>query len=174
MNWLIYFFLNWSTIALQRCVNFCCTKKWFSSVYTYIPSLLDLLRPSPPFQPVMRTFKIYSVTVVLTCNSLIVILSFFSCAYWPLVCLLWRNVYSSLFFIFKIGLSFYYKVVLFIYSVYRHLASYMICECFLMCVLFFHLLDGAFFKLKYIWFTMLCKFLLYNNVTQLHTYIYSF
>ena len=119
-------------------------------MYTYIPSLLDLLRPPPPSHPVMRTFKIYSVTVVLTCNSLIVILSFFSCAYWPLVCLLWRNVCSSLFFIFKIGLSFYYKVVLFIYSVYRHLPSYMICECFLMCVLFFHLLDGAFFKLKYI------------------------
>ena len=68
------------------------------------------------------------------------------------MCLLWRNVCSSLFFIFKIGFSFYYRVVLFIYSVYRHLPRCMICECLLMCVLFFHLLDGDFFKLKYIWF----------------------
>ena len=39
----IYFivlFFYWSIIALQ-CVSFCCTMKWISYMYTYIPSLLD-------------------------------------------------------------------------------------------------------------------------------------
>jgi len=34
--------LNW-TVALQWCVSFCCTAKWISSMYTYIPSDLDFL-----------------------------------------------------------------------------------------------------------------------------------
>ena len=37
------FFLNWSTVALQGCVNFCCTAKWISHMCTYIPSSLDFL-----------------------------------------------------------------------------------------------------------------------------------
>ena len=40
--------------------------------------------------------------VVLICVSLIVMLSIFSCALWPSVCLLWRNVYLDLLPILKI------------------------------------------------------------------------
>ena len=35
-------------VALQCCVSFFCTMKWISSVYTYIPSLLNLPPTAPP------------------------------------------------------------------------------------------------------------------------------
>ena len=38
----IMIFFNWSIIALQYCVHFCCTMKWINSIYKYIPSLLNL------------------------------------------------------------------------------------------------------------------------------------
>ena len=34
-------------VALQSCVGFCYTAQWISSVYTYLPSFLDLLPVSP-------------------------------------------------------------------------------------------------------------------------------
>ena len=46
--------------------------------------------------------------VVLICISLIVMLSSFSCIYWPLVCLLWRDVYLGLCAVFGLGGLFFW------------------------------------------------------------------
>ena len=60
-------------------------------------------------------------------------LSIFSCAYWPSVCLLWRNVYLELLLIFQLGCLFFvielYK--LFVYFGNKALFRYMICKYFL-------------------------------------------
>ena len=45
------------------------------------------------------------LNVILICISLIIVmLSIFSCAYWPCICFLWRNVCLGLWPIFSIGL----------------------------------------------------------------------
>ena len=32
---ILFFFLNWSIVDLQHCVNFCCTAKWLSYTHTH-------------------------------------------------------------------------------------------------------------------------------------------
>ena len=65
--------------------------------------------PSPAFD-ICRHFDDASLTgvtlhlsLVLICIPQIAILGIYSCACWPLVCLLWRSVYLGLFSTFLIG-----------------------------------------------------------------------
>ena len=43
MNICSFFFLNWSIVALQCCISFCCTMDWISCTCTFIPSVLEFL-----------------------------------------------------------------------------------------------------------------------------------
>ena len=44
-------FFNWNIIALQFYVSCCCTEKYISHIYTYIPSLVDFPPKFLPFHP---------------------------------------------------------------------------------------------------------------------------
>ena len=79
---IVVFFFNFFFI----CSEFCHTLKWNSHGFTCVP------HPDPPSH--------LPLIVVLICICLIVMLSIFSCACWPSVCLLWRNVCLGLLPIF--------------------------------------------------------------------------
>ena len=80
------------------------------AVPTYIPtnSVERFPRPPPAFV-ICRFFNDFSDRCEVNCSfdlhfsDSLVMLSIFSCAYWPSVCLPWRNVYSGLLPIFQLG-----------------------------------------------------------------------
>ena len=77
-------------------------------------------------------------------SDVLVMLSFFSCACWPSVRLLWKNVYSDTLPIFKLD-CFIFGVELyeFVYFEYYPLIRYVICKYFLpFSKLLFHFVDG--------------------------------
>ena len=72
------------------------------------------------------------LTVVFICISLLVILSIFSCAFWPFVCLFWRNVCLGFLPIFWLGLFFVIEFYeLFVYFGNLALVGCIICKYFL-------------------------------------------
>ena len=91
--------------------------------------------------------EVVYLIVVLICTSLIIMLSIFSCAYWPSVCLIWRNVYLGLLAIFWLSLFFCCWVIwVFVYFEDEALVSCIICRYFLP----FHRLSFHFFMVSFI------------------------
>ena len=70
--------------------------------------------------------------VIFICISLLVMLNICSCAYWPFVCLLWRNVYSNSSPAFEMSCDFliYFRGPLYILDI-NLLIRYVICKYFL-------------------------------------------
>ena len=84
-------------------------------------------------------------------------LSIFSCAYWPSVCLLWRNVYLDTlsFFCFLFScLDCFFDIKLyelFVYSGNYSIVGSIICKCFLpFCKLSFHFVYGFLYCTKFL------------------------
>lgn len=79
-SWVFFnFFFNWSEVALQCCMCFCCTGGWIGYMCTHMPSFLSLL-PSPHPSRTLRSVcwtapstgsvHMYMVVYICQCCSL--------------------------------------------------------------------------------------------------------